>query len=336
MSGQGEIPTTHPPTNPASVVHGRRLSWLWVRDSGIIVSFIILFVALAIASDPFLSWQNLLNLLDQWSPIAIIACAGTMVLIAGGLDLSTGAIFALTGVIAALLANKVGVIPAVGLSLLAAAGFGLFNGLISTVARINSIIATIATGIIFRGLAIALTGGFLISVNDPQFAKLGRNEVGAVKVSIIVCAIIVAASWFVLTKTSFGRQVYAVGGNAEAARLSGVRVSRVRTVTFVLSGLAAGVAGLIVASRISTGQPDAGIGIEFSVIAAIIIGGTSILGGEGAIWRTLLGVGILALIGNGFALLNINPIYQQIVEGGIILAAVGIDVWARSRGGRDA
>ena len=136
-------------------------------------------------------------------------------------------------------------------------------------------------------------------------------------------------SGFLLTRTTFGRYVYAVGANPAAARLSGVRVSRVRMVTFALSGLSAGLAGIIVSSRISTGQADAGIGIEFSVIAAVVIGGTSIYGGEGAIWRTVLGVLFLAMIGNGFNLLNINPTYQQIIQGAVIVAAVGVDAWSR-------
>ena len=140
-----------------------------------------------------------------------------------------------------------------------------------------------------------------------------------------------ALTAFLLTWTTFGRYVYSAGANPVAARLSGVRVDGVRAATYALSGLSAGLAGIIVSSRAATGQADAGIGLEFSVLAAVIIGGTSVYGGEGAIWRTVLGVLFLGMIGNGFNLLNIDPTYQQIIQGGIILAAVAVDAWSRRR-----
>jgi ribose transport system permease protein len=275
----------------------------------------------------------MLNILDQQAAIGIIACAGTLVLIAGGLDLSTGAVFAFSGIIAAETVGSLGVWPAMGLALVTALVLGTLNGLLATVGRINSIIVTLATGIMIRGLAVATTGGLLVRVDDPAYATLGRGEVAGIKYSVWLFVAVIATTGFLLAATRFGRYVYAAGGNAEAARLAGVGVNRVRTTTFAMSGLAAGLAGLVVSSRVSTGQADAGIGLEISAIAAIVIGGTSIQGGEGAIWRTVLGLMLLALVRNGFNLLNIDPIFQEIIQGAIILVAVGVDAWARRRSG---
>lgn len=302
-----------------------------LRDYGIVISFVTLFVVLSIWSDVFLTERNLLNILDQWSAVGIIACAGTLVIIAGGFDLSVGAIAALSGVVAAKTAN--GVSPELGLVAGVALGLGLgaVNGALTTVGRINPFIATLATSIVFRGLAIAITGGLLILVEDKSFSTLGRGEFLGVKYSIWSFVGVVVVTGVLLARTTFGRYVYAAGGNAEAARLSGVRVNTVRAATFVISGCAAGLGGVIATSRVSTGQADASVGIELEAIAAIVIGGTSILGGQGAIWRTVLGVLLLAMIGNGFNLLNVNPTYQRIFQGLIILAAVAVDAWSRRR-----
>ena len=301
----------------------------WLPEVGFVISFAALFVTLSITSDVFLTWTNLANILDQWAPVGIMACAATLVVIAGGFDLSVGAIYAVAGITAAKIANatspELGFLAGVGVGL----ALGLGNGLLVTVGRINSFIGTLASSFMIRGFALVLTGGFLVIVDDPGFQTLGSGDLFGLKYPVYFFLGFALVSGFLLTRTTFGRYIYAVGANPAAARLSGVRVSRVRMATFALSGLSAGLAGIIVSSRISTGQADAGIGIEFSVIAAVVIGGTSIYGGEGAIWRTVLGVLFLAMIGNGFNLLNINPTYQQIIQGAVILAAVGVDAWSR-------
>ena len=300
-----------------------------LRDYGIVLAVVLLFVALSFASPVFLTARNLLNIADQQAAIGIIACAGTLVLIAGGLDLSTGAVFALSGIIAATTVEDIGVGPAMLLALIAALGVGITNGMLSTYGKINAIIATLAVGIMVRGIAVSISGGQLVRVDDPAYSVLGRGELLGIKHSVWLLAGTIIACSLILWITRFGRYIYASGGNAEAARLAGVRVRPVRIATFALSGLAAGLAGILISSKVSTGQPDVGVGLEISAIAAIVIGGTSILGGEGAIWRTVLGLLLLALIRNGFNLLNIDPIFQQIFQGAIILAAVGIDAWAR-------
>jgi ribose transport system permease protein len=300
-----------------------------VRDYGIVFAVLALFVVLSFSSEAFLTKTNLLNILSQNAPLGIIACGATLVIVAGGFDLSVAAIAAVCGVIAAWTANHVS--PEAGLAAGMAAGllFGAFNGFLVAGLGINAFIATIASALVFTGIAELITGGELILVEASSFSRLGLGEVGSIHYSVLIFAGFVAAFWFLLARTALGAGVYAVGGNSTAARLSGIRVAAVRIATFMLSGLTAAVAGVLIASRVSTGQSDAGAGLELQAIAAVVIGGTSIMGGEGAVWRTVLGVMLLALIVNGFNILNVDPVWQGITEGAIILAAVALDVRAR-------
>ncbi|MGE0068481.1 MAG: ABC transporter permease [Solirubrobacterales bacterium] len=302
-----------------------------LRAGAVPLALLALFVVLSLTADNFLTSGNLLNLLDQATTLGIIASAGTLVVVAGGFDLSVGATFAIAGVIAAKVANSSD--PVLGLlaGVLAGAAIGVANGLLVSTFRINSFIATIASGLMIRGGALAITSGFLITVTATDFEWLGVTQFGDLKLSVIIFAAWAIAMAFLLGRTTFGRHVYACGGNEEAARLSGIRVGLVRGATFLLSGTAAGLAGVIAASQVASGQADAGTGIELTAIAAIVVGGASVRGGEGAVWRTVVGVLLLAMIGNGFNLLGIDPVYQNLVYGGIILAAVGAD--ARLRGG---
>jgi ribose transport system permease protein len=287
-------------------------------------------VTLSFASDVFLKQQNFMNILDQWSAIGIIAVGSTLVFIAGGFDLSISAVYALAGIIAAKAANSLGVPVGLFLGCLIGLGVGIVNGAIVTVGRINPFMATLASSLMIRGLALAVSGGFLVRVADEKgFDVIGRGEFLGAKYSVYLFAGVILVAALLLHRTTFGRYMYASGGNAEAARLSGVRVNLVRASTYAFSGLCAGIGGMIVASRVNTGQADAGIGLEFDAIAAVVIGGTSILGGAGAIWRTVLGVLMLAMIQNGFNLLNVQAVYQRIIYGAIIIGAVGIDAWSR-------
>ncbi len=304
----------------------------FLRRYGVLVLLAVVFIGLTIASDAFLSSRNLLNILNQSAPLAIIAMAGTMVIIAGGFDLSTGAIFGVASVSAAWLA--VNVDPVVGLAATAFIGLalGTINGLIVTVFRVHSFLATLASSLVYRGLAILITGGFLISVRgDVVFGFLGRGRIGPVNVAIIVMLVLFAVFTYILNGTTAGRYVYAVGGNEEAAILSGIRTARIKIMTFALSGLAAGIAGAIAVSRIASGQPQAGTGMELEAIAAIILGGTSIYGGEGAVWRSFAGVMLLALIGNGFNIMNANPFYRDLTTGLIIVLAVALSAGKKRR-----
>jgi ribose transport system permease protein len=324
-------PVTDTARSPLSAAFSLRRPHLsLLRDYAIVVAFVTLFVVLSFSSDVFLTWRNIFNILDQNAPIGILAVGVTLVFIAGGFDVSVGAVYAIAGVAAAQLVPSVGVYLAVALAMLLGLGFGVVNGVLTTVGRMNSFIVTLTSSIMIGGIALVMTDGFLVTVTDEDFAVLGSGSVGLVKYTVFVWFGFALVCGFLLSRTVYGRHVYAVGGNPEAARLSGVRVNLVRIIAFAISGMAAAVGGILVASRISTGQADAGgISLAVLVIAAVVIGGTSILGGEGAIWRTILGVLLLALISNGFNLMGVNPIYQDIVRGGIIFLAVGLDAWAR-------
>ena len=302
-----------------------------LREYGIVVSFIALFVTLSLTSDVFFTRVNLLNILDQWSATLIIGVGLTLVFIAGGFDLSVGSIFGVSGVVAAMAAPHLGTWPALLLGCGMGLGCGVVNGILTTVGRINAFIATLATSTMIYGVALVLTDGNLISVLTPtDFPTLGRNDFATVKYSIWTFLAFALVCGFVLSRTRFGRMMYAAGGNPEAARLSGIRVNLVKAATFAISGLSAGIGGCILASRVATGQADSGgLGITLDAVAGIVIGGTSILGGAGAVWRTVLGVLLLAMIGNGLNLLNVNSTYQRIIQGAIILVAVGIDAWSR-------
>jgi len=300
-----------------------------LRDYVIVLSVAVVFLVLTFSSDVFLTSTNLLNVLEQVAPVGIIAIALTYVLIAGEFDISAGAIAAFTGVVAAKLANSIGPWEGLILGVLAATGIGLLNGLLIAYGGINSFVCTLAVGLMVAGVAVLITKGFLLTVPGDTFATLGTSELLGVKYSVWLLVAIVVLFAFVLHRTTFGRWLYAVGGNLEAARLSGINTKMVKVSAFAISGLAAGLAGAIIASRTSQGQAGDGISTVLFAFAAVVVGGTSVQGGRGAVWRTVFGLLLLALIGNGFNLLSVEPIYQQIVQGAIILAAVAADALSR-------
>jgi ribose transport system permease protein len=302
-----------------------------VRDYVVVGVLVALFVTLSVASDAFLTSSNLLTIVEQVAVVGIVACGMTIVLIAGGFDLSVGAIYAVAGIVAAKLAPSLGAPAALLAGALSGAVLGGLNGLLVTVGRINSFIATIASAIVIRGIAVAITGGFLVSVSEPSFQALGNDEILGVNCSIWAFAVFAALCALLLSRTLFGRLVYAVGGNPEAARMSGVRVGLIRAATFSISGFAAGLAGIIAASRVAQGQADVGATLPLDAIAAVAIGGTSIMGGEGAVWRTVVGVLLLELMTNGFTLLGVETAYRSIAIAVFIIAAVGADSLLRGR-----
>lgn len=302
---------------------------LSIRDLAIIGVLIALFVTISIASPAFLTQRNLLNILDQNAAIGIMAIGATVVVIAGGLDLSIGAIYGLAGVLAADTANQFGAPAGFLVGILVGAAAGACNGSLVVGFGINSLLATLGSGLIIGGLAVVSTGGFQISVIEPDFTVLGQSEFLGASYAVWIFGAVALAAGYMLQRTRLGRHIYAIGGNIDAARLSGVRVGLVVVIVFVVGGLTAGLAGTIGASRVSLGAADAGTGLLFPALAAVFVGGSSIYGGEGAIWRTIVGLYIIALMNNGFNLLNLSPLYQPIIQGSIILAAVGFDAWSR-------
>ncbi len=305
-----------------------------LRRGGIILPFLALFIVLSVASGPFFTRVNLLDILDQQAATLIIAAAGTLVLVAGGIDLSVGATYALAGVVSAHLALSVPPVLAIGAGIAVGLVVGAVNGVIATWFKINSLIATLAMSFVVSGLASLVTGGnLIIDYAKPGFGDLARSTFLTVNTSTWTMVAVVALLAVVLSRTTAGRYMYAAGSNAEAARLAGVRVQQVRLLTFVLSGGAAALGGVIDASRVLSAQASNGqTTLTFTVLAGIVVGGTSILGGDGAVWRTVVGVLFIALIGNGSDLLGLNPLYDQIALGVILLLAVGADAWSRLRG----
>ncbi|WP_373355936.1 ABC transporter permease [Pseudoroseicyclus sp. CXY001] len=303
-----------------------------LRDYAALIILIVLAVTLSIVSPNFLRPQNFLNILNQNAPLLIIAVALTPVIIAGGFDISTASILAVAGCSAAWLAAAghpyLGIVlaPFIGLAL------GIVNGLIITGFRVHAFLATIATGMVFRGIAVRITDGQLISARMEEFSWLGRGRIfDTVHIAVLVMIVCVAIIAFLLNRTAYGRYVFAVGGNEEAALLSGLPNRIVRIATFAGVGMAAGIAGAITVSRTGQGQPLVGEGLEFDAIAAVILGGTSVFGGEGAIWRTVVGVLLLALINNGFNLLNVDPFVKDITTGSVIILAIALGAANRSR-----
>lgn len=332
MSSDVLTPTTPtaPPTPPA---RRRRFELLiFMRDYAVLILLVIILVVLALMSPSFLTAPNLLNIVTQNAPLAIIAVAGTFVIISGNFDLSVAAIYAVGSVAAAVVAVNTGsllvallVPPVIGVLL------GLVNGLVVAKLRIHSFLATLATSMIYGSIAVLVTGGMLITVTIDGFSVLGRERTFGLFNAIWVLIVVIVVGTVLLTRTTFGRHVFAVGGNPAAAELSGLSVDRIRITVFALSGLAAGIASAIGVSRISSGQPLAGGGLELQAIAAIVLGGTSINGGAGAVWRSIAGVFLIALIGNGFDLMNFNPQTKNLVTGVIILVAVAVGVIGRRR-----
>jgi ribose transport system permease protein len=303
------------------------------RSAGILIPFLILFITLTIASSSFLTKDNLLNILDQQASTLIIAAAGTMVLVSGGIDLSVGAVYGLASVVTGELVlhgwpSAIAIVAGVMSGLLV----GVVNGVVTSFFRINSLIATLAMSFVVAGIAGLITQGNLLVLGvKPAFGNFANTSFLTVHTSTWVMVIVVIVLGLVLARTTIGRYTYAAGGNPEAARFAGVRVNMVRVVCFALSGGAAALGGIIDASRVLTGQSTNNTTLTFTVVAGIVVGGTSILGGEGAIWRTVVGVLLIALIGNGYDLLGLNQLYEQITLGVIMILAVGLDAWSRKR-----
>ncbi|WP_214324491.1 ABC transporter permease [Nonomuraea sediminis] len=300
-----------------------------VRDLGILLALTALVGALSLATGTFLTQGNLVNLLDQAVIVGLLTCGITMCMIGGVFDLSASAVLAVSAIVAVLVTRAAGVGAGIAAAVLAGALMGAVSGTVVVLSRVHSFIVTLALSIVYRGLALVLTGGAIVY---PDAARLTAFQslswptvLGGVTVPSLMLLVVAAVTSLVLWRTTLGRRVYAVGGNPEAARLSGIRVGRVRVVVFTVSGVCAALAGLVLAARGGSAQASMGTLLELSAIAAAVIGGTSILGGEGAIWRGMAGVAILTLIGNGFNLLGWDTTYEPIVEGLLILAAVTTD-----------
>jgi ribose transport system permease protein len=302
-----------------------------------LIALALMILAMSLLSDRFLTAENGLNILRQISINLCVSIGMTLVILAGGIDLSVGAILALSGAVAAdLLKNGLELSPlsvqlqftvfgAIVAGLLVGATAGLFNGLAITRFRLPPFVATLGMFSIARGLTMLWTGGFPITGLGPEFGFLGTEVFLGIPMPVWISGLLVGMFVVLTRKTRFGRYVYAVGGNERAAHLSGLPVARIKISVYTLAGLLAAVAGLIVTARLDSAQPNAGLGYELDSIAAVVIGGTSLSGGRGSVIGTVLGCLIIGVLNNGLFLLDVSPFWQQVVKGFVILAAVAID-----------
>jgi ribose transport system permease protein len=306
-----------------------------LRDYGIVLAVVGLVVALSLATDTFLTAQNLVNLLDQAVVVGLLTCGMTLCVICGVFDLSAGAVLAVSAIVAVIVTERAGVPAGYAAAVVTGGLLGTLNGVVVVLSRVHSFIATLALSIVHRGLALVITGGAIVYPGPGRLADFQSlswpTVLGGVTGSSLLLVAAAVVTSVLLARTTFGRRVYAVGGNPTAAWLSGIGVRSIRVAVFAVSGVCAALAGLVLAARGGSAQPDMGTLLELTAIAAAVIGGTSILGGQGAIWRGMVGVLILTLIGNGFNLLGWNSTYRPIVEGLLILGAVSIDYALRQR-----
>jgi ribose/xylose/arabinose/galactoside ABC-type transport system permease subunit len=299
----------------------------YLKKYGVLIAFLLICAILSVLTPNFLTLQNILIIFRQISINGILAIGVTFVILTGGIDLSLGSVVALTGVVAALFAQNENFIILIPLlfGVLTGLVIGAVNGTIITKGRTAPFIVTLGMMTIARGLALVVSDGRPISNLSDSFNVIGRGDVFYIPIPILIFFIVIILASLILNKTKLGRYIYAVGGNENAARASGINVDSVKMFAYVICSGLAGLAGIILASRITTGQPNAGIAYELDAIAAVVIGGTSLSGGVGKVTGTVIGALIIGVINNGLDLLNISSYYQQIIKGGIIITAVLID-----------
>ena len=294
---------------------------------GIFLALILVCALFSSMTSRFLTPTNISVILNQVSVNAILAFGVTFVIIAGGIDLSLGSLVAVCGVVVALLSqnNEYSLWLAIIGTLIAGIALGALNGIIVVLTKVPPFIVTLGTMTIGRGVALILSKGRPISELNESLNFLGNGDLFGIPIPILFLVLSYAICHILLTKTIFGRYVKAIGGNEMASYVAGVRVNRIKLYVYMISGLFAALAGILLTARINTGQPNAGLGFELDAIAAVIIGGTSTRGGKGTITGTLLGVLFIGVINNGLDLINVSAYWQQVIMGGIIILAVVLD-----------
>lgn len=297
-----------------------------------IAGLVLLMAVMALASPAFFTLGNLSNLARQVSINAIIAAGMTFVVITGGIDLSVGSLVALSGCVGMLVIDRAGGDTAGILAGIAVGGVaGGVNGALVAWARIPPFLVTLAGLTAYRGLALIATGGTPIIKFEGDFRVLGQGFLWGVPIPVVIMAAVMLAAHVVLTRTAFGAHVFAVGGNEEASRLSGVSVAATKLWVYVITGWLTGLAGMVLAARLSSAQPNTGEGFELDAITAVVLGGTSLMGGRGTIWGTMVGALIIGVLNNGFNLLAVDAYYQLVAKGTIIILAVLLDQRLKKR-----
>lgn len=292
----------------------------------LLMFYVLLLVAFSLLSPYFLTLSNLSSIGTNMAFIGLMAAAGTPLIIGGGLDLSVAAVAGLAGVIVALAhAQGINIWLASLAALAVGCTVGALNGFIITRLKLNPLIATLGTMSIFSGISMVLTGGLSRPLFVPAFNWLGSGRILGMPFPVLLMLVVFVALWLVLSKTPFGRYVYATGGNPEASSLLGVPVERTQMVLYVLSGLSGAAAGIILAAMLGAAAPNAAGQHLLTIIAAIILGGTSLFGGRGSVWGTLIAVLILGTLNNGLTLMNVSSFWQDVTRGVVLLMAVGLD-----------
>ncbi|EIT7027665.1 ribose ABC transporter permease [Vibrio vulnificus] len=302
----------------------------WLIEQKSLIALLFLILVVSFLNPNFFTVDNILNILRQTSVNAIIAVGMTLVILTAGIDLSVGSVLALCGAFAAsLVAMEVPVLIAVPTALLAGAALGAISGVIIAKGKVQAFIATLVTMTLLRGVTMVYTDGRPISTGFTDtadaFAWFGTGYALGIPVPVWLMVIVFAAAWYLLNHTRFGRYVYALGGNESATRLSGINVDKVKIGVYAICGLLAALAGIIVTSRLSSAQPTAGMGYELDAIAAVVLGGTSLMGGKGRIMGTLIGALIIGFLNNALNLLDVSSYYQMIAKAAVILLAVMVD-----------
>jgi ribose/xylose/arabinose/galactoside ABC-type transport system permease subunit len=293
----------------------------------LLAAYLGLVILLTVITTSFFTPANFSNIARTLAVVGIVAIGETLVILSGGVDISVGSVAALAGVVASMLwTNKV--LPiwgCVAVGLLSGLVVGSINGVIVTRLRINPLITTLASFSIVRGIAFVFTGGQSNQLSNPAFQSVGRGDIGGIPFSLLLMLFLYLGFYFILRSTPFGRNLYAIGGNPVAARLAGIRVRGYSLAAYVLCGFLAALGGIILASQLAAGTPQAATGLEFTVIAAVILGGTSLAGGKGSLAGTLIGVLILRTLDNGLILTGVSSYFQEVARGVVLLLTVGLD-----------
>jgi ribose transport system permease protein len=303
-----------------------------LQDYGVALAALLLVVIVATGNPAFLSPANINNMLSQWSPAGIMAIGMTLVILAGGFDLSISSGFAFCAVIAAIIGQQTSPILALLGSIAAGTVIGSINATLVSVFKINPFITTVGTGFVINGLSLVVTRNAAFIVSNPAFGILGAGRWHGIPYSGMLLILLFPIAGLVLSRSVYGHMIYAVGGNAEASKLSGIRADLIVASTYIFLGAGVGLAGFISASQLNSAQANLDPRILFDVLTIVIVGGTSLGGGVGSIWRTVVGLVIIATITNGFVLLDISPFYQDVIKGLIIVGALILDSMLRRIG----
>ncbi|MEN8751096.1 ABC transporter permease [Marivita sp.] len=323
-------------TSESSPPSERRLTsilsrfWAW-EGSGVLVALVLLIAGLAFATDNFLSAYNVSVVMRQAAFVGLVALGQTLVLLVGGIDLSVGAAAGLSSIIGAIALTQWGIHPYLIIPFTMAFGFflGAINGVFVAGLRLNPFIVTLATWEIFAGFTLVITKGYPIRPLGEQFQIFGKGEIFGVPFPVVIFLVTAVALIWMLSQTRFGRNIFAVGGNRDAAILAGIRARWIEFVAFGLAGMLSALAGILFASRMDAGQPSVGEGWLMGAITAAILGGTSLRGGQGSIVGTVLGALLLAVLANGTVLLNVSGFWQRVIVGAVVLVAILVDLLRR-------